>query len=278
MFYNLQKVHSLASRNPQVHMSLTKGKITIDLDKGIIIRDSAPESLMPLNSPEALETVSEAWLRCGWDTKYVYSFTWLGMPIIQLPEDLIRIQELVFRLKPDIIIETGVAHGGSLVFYASLCRAMGKGRVVGVDIEIRSHNRKKLESHFLFDLITLVEGDSVAHDTVEIVKKQISDGDRVLVLLDSCHSKDHVLKELQLYSPLVTKDSFIVAMDGIMQDLAGAPRSKPDWEWNNPQQAVLEFLEHHEDFILEEPFWAFNEGLVRHRISYWPNAFLKRVK
>src|SRR5665213_1784767 len=124
--------------------------IIIDGDTVAVSEEGAPSVEYGIGSPEAFRIISQAWLRSGWDAKYVYSFTWLGRPIIQLPEDLIRIQELIFTLQPDLIVETGVAHGGSLIFYASLCQAMGKGRVVGVDREIRPQNRKAIETHVLF--------------------------------------------------------------------------------------------------------------------------------
>src|SRR5271169_1726933 len=119
-----------------------------------------------MDSPEAFEAVSAAWLRCGWDVKYVYGFTWMGRPVIQLPEDMIRIQELIWRLRPDVIVETGVAHGGSLVFYAGLFAALGSGRVIGVDIEIRPHNRAAIEAHPMASRIALIEGSSIAAETV----------------------------------------------------------------------------------------------------------------
>ena len=125
-----------------------------------------------LADPEAFELISQAWLRAGWDTD-VYGFSWMGRPIIQLPEDMMRIQELIYELQPDVIVETGVAHGGSLIFYAGLCTAMGKGRVIGIDIEIRPHNREAIETHRLSPMITLVEGSSVASDVVAQVKAQI---------------------------------------------------------------------------------------------------------
>src|SRR5476651_1434097 len=109
-------------------------------------------------SPEGFKIVSDIWLKSGWETKYVYSFAWMGRPVIQLPEDMVRIQEVIFELKPDVVIETGIAHGGSLIFYASLFKAIGKGRVIGVDIEIRPHNRKAIEEHFLYtDYIEMIE-------------------------------------------------------------------------------------------------------------------------
>lgn len=231
-----------------------------------------------MGSKEAFRILSKLWLRAGWDTKYVYSFSWLGRPIIQLPEDIIRIQEVIYQIKPDVIIETGVAHGGSLVFYASLCKAMNWGRVIGIDIEIRPHNRKALEEHELFDYITLVEGDSVDEGVVSSVKAMVEPGEKVFVMLDSNHSKRHVLAELNACSDLVTVGSYIVATDGIMESLVGAPRSSEDWSWNNPKAAAEEFVKTHENFIIEEPKFLFNEGIITERVTYWPRAFLRRTK
>jgi cephalosporin hydroxylase len=242
------------------------------------IKDDQETHVYGLGTQEAFEFISQIWLRAGWDTKYVYSFTWLGRPIIQLPEDIIRIQEVIYEVGPDVIVETGVAHGGSLVFYASLCKAMNRGRVIGIDIEIRPHNRQAIENHPLSPLITLIEGDSIDPAVVEEVKTKIHVGENALVLLDSHHSKAHVLAELNAYSILVGKGSYIVAMDGIMQQVVGAPRSQPDWYWNNPKSAALEFVAKNPDFIIEEPSYAFNEGMITKRVTYWPSGFIKRVR
>lgn len=253
--------------------------ISVDLERAVVvIKSGSSQRELPLESAEAFEEVSRAWLRAGWDNKYVYGFSWLGRPIIQLPEDLIRIQELIYRVEPDFVIETGVAHGGSLIFYSSLFRAMGKGRVIGVDIDIRSHNREAIESHILADLVQLVEGSSVDDAVVSEVSASITSGERGMVILDSNHSKDHVATELRLYAPFVALDSYLVACDGIMQDLVGAPRSEPDWGENNPQSAVRDFLAERDDFVLEELAFPFNEGDITRRVTYWPNAFLRRVK
>ena len=166
---------------------------------------------LSLSDPKAFSLITDLWIRSGWDTKYVYGFSWLGRPVIQLPEDMLRIQEVIYDIKLDVIVETGVAHGGSLVFYASLCTAMGKGRVIGIDIEIRPHNRKAIEEHHLSPLITLVEGSSVDLDIVNTVKDQIGSAETVLVLLDSNHLKEHVLAELEAYAPFVSPGSYIVA-------------------------------------------------------------------
>ncbi len=253
--------------------------ITVDLHKGTVsVEGDDKTDVYELGTPEAFTLISQVWLRAGWDNKYVYSFTWMGRPIIQLPDDILRIQELIYSVKPDLIIETGVAHGGSLILYASLCKIMERGRVIGVDIEIRPHNREAIEAHELFPFITLIEGNSTDPTVVDRVRSQVQPGERVLVLLDSNHTKGHVLAELEAYGPLVSKGSYIVAMDGIMEQLVGAPRTQRDWSWNNPRRAALEFVEQHTDFIIEEPPRFFNEGNISDRVTYWPDAFIKRVE
>jgi cephalosporin hydroxylase len=239
-----------------------------------VVRTSEGE--YSLSDPKSFALISQAWLRAGWDNKYVYGFSWLGRPVIQLPEDLIRIQELIYSLQPDVIVETGIAHGGSLVFHAGLCAAMGKGRVIGIDIEIRPHNRTALEQHRLSPSITLIEGSSIEPEVLKQVKNLIGPGETVLVLLDSNHSQAHVTAELEAYGPLVSKGSYIVACDGIMQQVAGAPRSQADWSWNNPISAVQQFLSNHPEFEAHEPDWPFNEGMIQQRVSYWPQAYLRR--
>jgi cephalosporin hydroxylase len=260
-------------------MSSRKDSISIDLISGVVtVKNDSGSSDLPLASPEAFSAISRAWLRSGWDLKYVYGFSWMGRPIIQLPEDLLRIQEIIYRVKPDVLIETGIAHGGSLIFYASLFKAMGKGRVIGVDIEIRPHNRKAIESHEMYDRITMIEGSSVDHNIVGEVRTKIRAGERGLVILDSNHTRAHVLAELRSYAEFVALDSYIVACDGIMRELVGAPRTNPEWVTDNPQSAVKDFLAERDDFVLEEPAFPFNEGEITERVTYWPNAFLRRIK
>lgn len=253
--------------------------IKIDLEKGIVDEETPTGTRqLAIGSPEAFKLISKAWLRSGWDSKYVYSFSWFGRPIIQLPEDMLRIQELIYAVKPDVLIETGVAHGGSLIFYASLFKAMGKGRVVGVDIEIRPHNRVAIEAHELSSFITLIEGSSIAPETLAKVRDEVRPNDTVLVVLDSNHTKAHVLEELRAYSGLVTPNSYIVATDGIMRDLVNAPRSQPDWNWNNPAEAVADFLLETEKFIVDEPQFPFNEGSITERVTYWPSCYVRRTR
>lgn len=254
--------------------------LTIDEAGGRVIvhsADGGTQEEHALDTPEAFEAISAAWLRCGWDVKYVYGFTWMGRPIIQLPEDMLRIQEVIWRIRPDVVVETGVAHGGSLVFYASVLQALGHGRVIGVDIDIRPHNRAAIELHPLARHIRLIEGSSVDAQTFCQVRASVTPGERALVVLDSNHSRAHVAQELELYSGLVAPGSYIVVCDGIMAQVAGAPRTAPDWSWNNPLGATDAFLAAHPEFALEEPGFVFNEGAVRKRVTYWPNAFLRRV-
>lgn len=254
-------------------------RVSIDFESGrVTVEDSASTSrTLPMDKPEAFAAVAAAYLRCGWDAKYVYSFTWLGRPIIQLPDDAFRLQELIFALKPDVIVETGVAHGGSAIFYASLCKLIGRGRVIGVEIDLRAHNRAAIDAHPMRPLITLVDGSSIDPATVGKVRESIAPGEKVLVLLDSRHTKEHVLAELRAYAPLVTVGSYIVAMDGIMRHLVGAPRSGRDWDRNNPAAAAREFAAARKDFELAEPPLPFNEGSVATRVTYCPDAFLRRV-
>jgi len=252
--------------------------IEIKGDKITVRNTDCDEQSYALGSPEGFELLSKLWLRSGWDTKYVYGFSWMGRPIIQLPEDMIRIQEVIYIVKPDAVIETGIAHGGSLIFYASLLKAMNKGRVIGVDIEIRPHNRKAIEAHEMFDYISMIEGSSVDDTVIDKVRHQIQPGERGMVILDSNHTRAHVLAELRAYAEFVAVDSYIVACDGIMQDLVGAPRTSPEWVTDNPQSAVKDFLAERDDFILEEPMLPFNEGQIKERVTYWPNAFLRRIR
>ena len=243
----------------------------------VTLREKDRVETHALGSPEGFRIVAQAWLRAGWEAKYVYGFTWMGRPIIQLPEDMVRVQEIVHTVRPDVLVETGIAHGGSLVFYASLFKAMDRGRVIGIDVEIRPHNRAALEAHPLRPLITLVEGDSAARATVDQVRGMVGAFETVMVVLDSGHSRRHVLAELEAYAPLVTPGSYVVVADGIMEDLVGAARSEPDWDTNNPKAAAQEFLRSHPEFVQADPPYAFNEGNVREPVTYWKSGYLRRL-
>ena len=249
--------------------------MNIDEKNNKIIQEDGPD--IALYSPEGFKIISDLWIKVGWDQKYLYGFTWMGRPIIQNPEDMIRVQEVIYSIKPDYIIETGIAHGGSLIYYASLLHAMGHGRVVGVDIEIRSHNRKSVEEHELFHLIDLIEGSS----TDTLVLKQVEDivgiGRTIIVILDSAHDYDHVLKELKLYSEFVSEGSYIVVTDGSQEYLHVTPRAKNDypryvdtWETNNPQKSAEDFVKENLGFKLVEPNFPFNEGNINLELLFGP--------
>lgn len=254
-------------------------KWTIDTDAGLIARDGdGATQPIPLYSTEGFEALSELWLKVGWNEKYVYTFSWLGRPVIQLPEDMLRIQEVLHRVQPDVIVECGVAHGGSLVYYASLCKLAGRGRVVGIDIEIRPHNRAAIEAHPLAGLITLIEGSSVAPETVAAAARQIGAGESALVILDSNHTRAHVRAELEAYAPLVSVDSYVVVMDGIMRLVADTPRGSRDWAGDNPIAAVDEFVAEHAEFVVEQPPWPFDESELRSNVTHWPRGYLRRVR
>jgi cephalosporin hydroxylase len=253
-------------------------KLVINTDSKTLTEEINGEiSEFPLYSKEAFEIISRQWLKVGWNQKYPYTFTWMGRPIIQLPEDMIRTQEALYRVKPDVLIETGVAHGGSLIYYAGLFKAMGRGRVIGVDVEIRQHNRAAIESHELAPYITLIEGSSIADDVLKKVKALIRPDERVMVILDSNHSKAHVGAELSAYHALVSVDSYIVATDGSMIDLHDVPRGKAEWVWDNPMSAAAEFAKNHPQFLLANPEWGFNESDLNKNITHWPGAWLKRI-
>ncbi|MCI4663224.1 MAG: cephalosporin hydroxylase family protein [Neomegalonema sp.] len=254
-------------------------KLTLDTDAGTLcVEDANGVDMMSLYSDRAFKVLSKQWVNVGWVQKHCYTFSWMGRPIIQLPDDMIRIQEMICRLKPDVIIETGVAHGGSLIYYASIAKAMDlPTRIVGVDIEIRPHNREAIEAHPLFDRITLIEGGSTEKSTLTQVGKHVKKKDTVLVILDSDHSRDHVLAELRAYSKWVSRDSYIVSTDGVMQQLARLPRAGADWDENNPVAANEIFVEENPDFVIEEPEWPFNESTLDFRVTHWPKCWLRRI-
>lgn len=253
-------------------------KYLIDSDEQILTIDhNGRQEVIDLYSDTAFEFLSQEWIKIGWNQKYIYSFTWMGRPVIQLPEDMLRIQEVIFDLKPDVIIETGVAHGGSLVFYASLCKAMGKGRIIGIDIDIRSHNRKALEEHFLFEYIDLIEGGSTDEQSIAVVESLLKPKETILVILDSNHSYEHVTRELEIYSQYVSIGSYIVATDGVMRDLEHVPRGVEGWATDNPSNAAIDYVVKHQNFEICQPPWPFNESTLSKNVTHWPNAWLKRV-
>lgn len=256
-------------------------RITIDTDAKTLIHEDTPGTVRySLYSRESFELISQQWLKVGWNERYPYTFSWMGRPIIQLPEDMIRMQEVIYRIRPTLIVETGVAHGGSLVFYASILKAMGvqNPRVLGIDIDIRPHNRAAIEAHELSPYITLIEGSSILPRTVASVADHVQKDDTVLVILDSNHSKAHVAAELDAYQQFVSHGSYIVATDGSMRDLHDVPRGDPSWVHDHPSAAAEEFARANPHFELEQPAWPFNESELERNITHWPNAYLRRVR
>jgi cephalosporin hydroxylase len=243
----------------------------------IAVEQDGDVTEVPLYSTEGFELLSELWLKVGWNQKHSYTFSWMGIPVIQEPEDLVRMQELIYTLRPDVIVETGVAHGGSLIFYASLLKTLGKGRVIGIDIDIRAHNRAAIEAHALFDAITLYEGSSTDEQIVAQVRDEVASAETVLVILDSNHTHEHVLAELEAYADLVSVGSYLIAFDGIMAAVADTPRGEPAWASDNPISAVEAFVAKHPEFVLEQPSWRFNESDLSRTITYAPSGFLRRV-
>lgn len=217
-----------------------------------------------------LEEAAIKWVKVSAENHLSYEIDWLGVPIIQTPEDMILMQELIFKIQPDIIIETGIAHGGSLIYYASLLELLGKGKVIGIDIEIREHNRKVIEKHPLFKRIKLIEGDSTSGETIEKIRKIIPKNSKVVVCLDSNHTKNHVLKELQLYHGFVNPKSYIVVFDTITSELSKVSNSEKIYLNNSPKEAIDEFLKGHNDFEIDK---SYNKLYL----SSSPNGFLRRI-
>jgi cephalosporin hydroxylase len=250
-------------------------KITFDTEaKTATLADGRTIDLF---GKESFDILADLWVRLGWVRKYSYAFSWMGRPIIQLPDDMVRIQEAIFATKPDVIIETGVAHGGSLIFYASLFEAIGSGRVIGVDIEIRQHNRAAIEAHPMMKRITLIEGNSTAAETVAQVRALVRPTDRVMVILDSNHSKCHVADELAAYAPMVTPGCYVLVQDGVMDLVAGMPRTDASWSWDNPRSAIAEFLAAHPEFKSAKAARPFDESLEVPDCSHHPDGWLLRV-
>lgn len=204
--------------------------------------------------------------------KYSYNFTWMGRPIIQYPQDMIAMQELIWRIQPDLIIETGIAHGGSLIYYASLMELVGKGHVLGIDIDIREHNRKEIEAHPMAKRISMIQGSSIDQGIVDQVKEFASSYQTIMVCLDSNHTHDHVLKELEYYAPFTSVNSYCVVFDTIVEDM---PKGMYDRPWDvgdNPKTAVWEYLKTHSEFEIDH---AIDNKLL---ISVTPEGYLRRVK
>jgi cephalosporin hydroxylase len=239
-------------------------------DRLITIQTVAGPQEIDIYTAEGFAVVADLFTRSGWQRKLSYEVTWLGIPIIQLPEDILMVQELVWKLRPDVIIESGVAHGGALVLYASILELLGRGRVIGVDIEIRKYNRLAIESHPMARRITLVEGSSTDPATVADIRDLVQPGQRTMVMLDSNHSRAHVARELELYGPMVTPGSYLVVFDEVMPMVADAPNGQPSWTDDNPLEAVTGFLAAHPEFEVDRSY-------ERLATTYCRSGFLRRV-
>ena len=213
-------------------------------------------------------------------SSYTYNFSWMGVPIIQYPQDMVIMQELICQIKPDLIIETGVAHGGSLVYYSSIMELIGKGRIIGIDIDIRDHNRNVIENHQMYPRISLIEGSSVDERTVAKVKDLILPSDKnIIVCLDSMHTHDHVLSELNLYSEFVTPGSYLVVFDTtaglfddeILNEMSKNYKFKPWGKDSNPLTAVQTFIEKNKLFEIDKSFH------LKAQITNCYSGFLKRI-
>lgn len=233
--------------------------------------DLVAHNIEGLKHDSGLKEQSNDWLLKTLPHHYSYNFRWMGRPIIQYPQDMIAMQEILWQVQPDLIVETGIAHGGSLVFYASICELIGKGEVLGIDIDIRTHNREAIESHPMFKRITLLEGSSTAPEVIAQIKT-IAANKKVLVVLDSDHTHEHVLAELRAYAPLVALGSYCVVFDTIIEDMPAA--LYPDRPWdigNNPKTAVQAFLDESPDFSVDEGIEA------KILITVAPGGYLRRV-
>lgn len=200
----------------------------------------------------AFRELSRRWFVRASELEYSYHFRWMGRPIIQMPQDMVALQEIVFDVRPDVIVETGVAHGGSVIFYASLLELLGGERgVIGIDVEIRPHNRVAIEAHPMKPRITLIEGSSIDDAIVDDVRSRVA-GKRCLVILDSNHTHDHVARELELYAPLVGAGSYVVVFDTVIEFMPDD--FYPDRPWsrgNNPWTAVQQFLATNDRFVVD---------------------------
>ena len=217
-------------------------------------------------------------MRASTQPKYSYNFSWMGRPVIQYPKDMIAMQEIIWEVKPDLIIETGIAHGGSLIFSASMLELLaacggGEGEVLGIDIEIRPHNRKAIEEHPMFKRISMIEGSSIAPEVIAQVLERVRDKERILVCLDSNHTHDHVLAELNAYAQLTSVGSYCVVFDTVIEDM---PENLfPDRPWakgNNPKTAVWEYLKTHPEFEIDKNIE--NKLLI----TVAPDGYLKRAR
>jgi cephalosporin hydroxylase len=235
-------------------------------------RDEVQQNVAGLQQDSALQKKSLDWVGETAPHKYTYNFSWMGRPIIQFPQDMIAMQEIIWAQRPDYIIETGIAHGGSIIYYASLFELIGHGEVIGVDIDIRQHNREAIEAHPMSKRISMIQGSSIDAALVAGIREKVA-GKKVLVVLDSNHTHEHVLEELRLYAPLVSEGSYCVVMDTVVEDMP--EDAFPDRPWgkgDNPKTAVWAYLKENRDFAIDA---SIHSKLL---ITVAPDGYLRRVR
>jgi len=248
------------------------------MSNGEPFAEEVERNIAALAADELLKALSLSWIRDSGRHRYAYNFSWLGRPIIQLPQDMVAMQEIVCRVQPDLIIEAGIAHGGSLVFSASMlelnavCGGPADASVLGIDIDIRRHNREAIEAHPMAKRISMIEGSSISSDVINRVAAHAEGKPCVMVVLDSNHTHDHVLAELEAYAPLVTVGSYCVVFDTVIEDLpADLFLDRPWGPGNNPKTAVWEFLESNPGYEIDR---RIQEKLL---ITVAPDGYLRRV-
>ena len=232
------------------------------------------DNISSMASDNDLKEKTLSWIFSAEKYQYSYHFRWLGLPIIQFPQDIVATQEIIWKVKPDLIIETGIARGGSLIFYSSLLELLGRGQIIGIDVDIRKHNKIAIENHPLIHRIKMIEGSSIDENIFHEVKKYAQESHNVMVVLDSNHEYEHVLKELDLYSQLVSKDNYLIVFDTLLDKM---PLNFYDRPWskknnNNPYTAVKEFLNKNDCFEIDDNI---EKKLL---ITNNPSGYLKRIK
>jgi cephalosporin hydroxylase len=238
-------------------------------DSKLTLSNGDTQVSVDLYSEKGADLINALYVKLGAQFQWMYQPTWLGRPIIQFPQDIVAVQELIWKLKPDLIIECGVACGGSVVLSASICELLGKGKVIGVDIEIRPHNREAIEAHVLSNRIELIESSSIDETTVAVLRQRAAKAETVLVILDSNHTYAHVRRELEAYSQIVTPGSYLIAMDGAQTLVADIPRAKPEWKLDDPLTAIHEFLKAHPEYEIDPHYTRFG-------VTSNTDGFLKR--
>lgn len=231
-------------------------------------------SIRNIGKNKRLKENSNKWIYDVNRYKYSYNFTWLGRPIIQYPQDMIAVQEIIWQVKPDMIIETGIAHGGSIILSASILELLGGDRiVVGVDVDIRKHNREEIEKHPMFKRIVMLQGSSVNPAIIKEIRNLSKGRKKIMVLLDSNHTEDHVLKELELYSSLVSLGSYLVVFDTVIEDMPEDFSSDRPWhKGNNPKTALYKFLRKNKKFKEDREIGS------KLLITVAPGGYLKRTQ